>query len=127
MQPAHALLDANPRQPAGRPVKFSDVADVPALIADPPSPKAEARAAAVQRRDTVDQLEEAQRVFRAAADVEGLAGDVGQALLGHQERIDEISDEESIAHLLAVAIQRDRLPVGRTDHEMREPALILRA
>src|SRR6266550_8539194 len=125
MQPAHALLDANPRQPAGRSVKFSDVTDVPALIADPPSAKAEARAAAVQRRDTVDQFEEAKRVFRAAADVEGLAGDVGQALLGRQESIDEIIDEQGVAHLLAVAVERDRLPVGRTDHEMREPALIL--
>src|SRR5436853_7775308 len=102
MQPAHALLDANPRQPAGRPVKFSDVADVPALIADPPSPKAEARAAAVQRRDTVDQFEEAQRVFRPPAAVEGLAGDVGQARLGRAERIDEIIGRPGLAPALAV-------------------------
>src|SRR5437588_12577984 len=105
MQPAHALLDANPRQPAGRPVEFSDVADIPALIADPPSPKAEAWAAAVQRRDTVDQFEQAQRVFRAAADVEGLAGDVGQALLGRQERIREIIDEWGGADLPDVAVR----------------------
>src|SRR5690242_7830284 len=127
MQAAHALLYPDSRQPAGGAVKFSDIAHIPALITHPPSPEGKARAPAVQCRDTVDQLEEAQRVFRSAADVEGLAGDIGQTLLGGQERVDEIIDEQSIAYLLAIAVKRDRLPVGGADHEMREPALVLGA
>src|ERR1051326_9341957 len=95
MQAAHALLPPDPRQPTGGAVKFSDIADIPALITPPPSPEGKARAAAVQCRDTVDQFEEAQRVFRSAADVESLAGDVGQTLLGGQERVDEIIDKQS--------------------------------
>src|ERR1051326_8408657 len=98
MQAAHALLHPDPRQPTGGAVKFSDIADIPALIPPPPSPEGKARAPAIKRRDTVDQLEEAQRIFRSAADIEGLAGDIGQTLLGGQKRVDEIIDKQSVAH-----------------------------
>src|ERR1044071_2404884 len=97
MQAAHALLYPDSRQPAGAAVKFSDIAHIPALTPHPPSPEGKARAPAVQCRDTVDQLEEAQRVFRSAADVEGLAGDIGQTLLGGQERVDQVIDGKRVA------------------------------
>ena len=40
---------------------------------------------------------------------------------------DEIVDEQQVAHLLAVAVDRDRPSLHRADQEMRDPALVLGA
>ena len=47
--------------------------------------------------------------------------------LRQQERVDQIVDEQHVAHLQAVAVERDRLAVERLDQEVRDPALILGA
>ena len=50
-----------------------------------------------------------------------------QVPLGEQQRVDEVVDEQQVAHLLAVAIDRDRQALQRADQEMRDPALVLGA
>ena len=44
-----------------------------------------------------------------------------QAAIG----LDRVGDVEDVAHLAAVAVDRDRLAVERADQEMRDPALVL--
>ena len=44
-----------------------------------------------------------------------------------QERVHEILDEEEVADLLAVAVERDGPALPRLDEEVRDPALVLRA
>src|SRR5438067_6436962 len=84
-QPAEttdAFGDAGPRRPAGEPVELANVTDIPALIADAPIAKGDGWTVPVLHRDAVDQLQQAQRVFASAADIEGLARDLGKAVLG---------------------------------------------
>ena len=47
--------------------------------------------------------------------------------LGEHQCADEIVYEKHIAHLLAVAIDRDRPALHRADQEMCDPALVLGA
>ena len=61
----------------------------------------------MQCRDLRDQFQQADRVVRPAADIEGLTGNLGKVLLGEHQRADEIVDEKQVAHLLAVAVDRD--------------------
>jgi hypothetical protein len=44
-----------------------------------------------------------------------------------QEGIDQVVDEEDVAHLPPVAEQRDRLARERAQQEVRDPALVLGA
>jgi hypothetical protein len=46
-------------------------------------------------------------------------------LLGEQERVHEVVDEQDVAHLAAVAVQGDRLVLERAEQEMGDPALVL--
>src|SRR4051812_15010464 len=59
VEPPHALLRRNLRQPPRRRLHLRDVGNVVALIARPPRAAPEARALAVQLFDHVEQLDEA--------------------------------------------------------------------
>src|SRR5438105_15701106 len=63
MQAADAFVHAYLRPPAGQAAELADVADIPALLADPPIAEGDGRTTPVQHRDAVDQLQQAQRVF----------------------------------------------------------------
>src|SRR5437763_11029448 len=127
VQTADAFVDADLRPPAGKAAELADVADIPALVADPPIAKGDRRTTPVQHGDAVDQLQQAQRVFRPAADIERLAGDLRQAPFGDQKRLDLILDKQRVADLLAIAIDRDRLAAGGAQQETRKPAMMLSA
>ena len=47
--------------------------------------------------------------------------------MGEKERVDDVVDEQDVAHLPAVAVDGQRLVAERRDEEVRDPALILGA
>src|SRR6185295_16295722 len=55
------------------------------------------------------------------------ARDTIDLIVRAQHRIDEILDEQDIAYLAAVTVERQRRLFQRLDHEVRDPALILGA
>ena len=59
--------------------------------------------------DQVQQLEQRHGSRRAAADVEGFARGTGHVAMGEEHRVDEIVDEQDVAHLEPVTVERDRL------------------
>src|SRR5690606_7599142 len=123
-EPLEAFDDRNARAPARSARERPVIGDVEALVADPPGAPFEPGRAAGEVADELDQLEKADRVCGAAADVEGAAGEL-RAAFGRQKRVDEILDEEDVAHLPAVAVERDGLALHRTDEEVGDPALVL--
>jgi len=66
-------------------------------------------------------------VARAAADVERAAAHDLDLLPRADERVDEVVDEQDIAHLSAVAVDRDRFARERAAQEVGDPALVLGA
>ena len=75
--------------------------------------------------ESIDEFENAQRVPDAAADVEGLALNRIDLPTRSFKRCHEILDEQCIANLHAIAIDRDGLALHRSTHEMSDPTLIL--
>src|SRR5581483_902709 len=72
-----------------------------------------------------DQFQQAEGVARASANVERLPGQSSHVLLCEQKRLDQVSHEQYIANLAAVAEERQRAAVAGANEEMRHPALIL--
>src|SRR4051812_27280415 len=100
-----ARRDARP--PTGHARKSARVGDVVLLIAGPPAVPVGARRASVEAADHVQQFAQTDRLRRTAADVERLPGNLIDVARSEEERFDEIVDEEDVAHLLAVAENRD--------------------
>src|SRR6185312_4572363 len=115
------------RLPSELALRLAHVADEHLLIARSPGVVAALDLLPREALDLLHQLVERHHVRRAAADVEDLALDPIDALDRGLEAVEKIVDEEDVAHLLAVAVDRDRLPLGRGDREPRDPALILDA
>jgi len=80
------------------------VGHVIALIAGTPFLEAHVGTRAMQRLDAIEQVAQADGIARSAADVECLSGDAPDVPLGEQERVDEVLDEQDVAHLHAVAV-----------------------
>src|SRR5207248_5073899 len=73
----------------------------------------------------LEQLEQTDRIGRSAAEIEYAPVDPVDVLQGAHIGIHRVADIEDVAHLLAVAVDGDRLALERSDEEMRDPALIL--
>ncbi len=71
------------------------------------------------------QLAQAQRVGRPTADVEHLASDRVDPLVGGLVGVDQVVDPERVADLLAVAEDRERLAGDHRDAEPGDPPLVL--
>jgi hypothetical protein len=111
MQAADAASARTPRPPAGLALEGARVGDVVALVAGAPvRRRTPSRAAPFSALDAVEQVLQADRVARPAADVEHAAREAMRVLLGAQEGIDQVVDEQDVAHLHAVAEQRDGSP-----------------
>src|SRR3954447_26851008 len=59
VQTADTFGNTDPRRPAGEPVELANVADIPALITDPPIAEGNARTMPIQNGNAVDQLQQA--------------------------------------------------------------------
>ena len=106
---------------------LADVGDEDPLVSGPPVRERRVVRPAEGAIERGDQLPEAQRVGRAAADVEDLAPDRVDPLEGPLVGVDQVADPERVADLLAVAEDRERLVERRGDAEPGDPALVLDA
>src|SRR5687767_14960779 len=75
-------------------------------------------------REQVEQLQQADRVSWATTEVECVAGQLLHVLLGKQKRVNKIVDDQDVTHLFAVAVNRYRFAVERSNDEVRDPTLI---
>ena len=105
-------MQCRPRRPADR---------------RPPVGERRLQATAEPPLDPLDELEQAERVGRAAADVERLAADRIDPLQRARSSVDQVADPEHVANLLAVAVDRQRLTGQGCDAEPGDPALVLDA
>jgi hypothetical protein len=70
----------------------------------------------------VDHLEQADRVARAAADVERRAGELSIRSRTSRKGVHEVLHPEDVAYLRAIAVQRDRLVGERAQREVCAPS-----
>src|SRR3989440_303258 len=112
--------------PAGGGAAGGGAGPQPALVGCPPVGEAYRRAATGLTLEELQQLQQREREARATADVTDQAT-AGRPRDERLHRLDEIVDEEDVAHLLAVTVDRDRPTQQRADHEMGDPALVLDA
>jgi hypothetical protein len=77
--------------------------------------------------DPADQLQQAHRVRRPAAEIERAAGDVADPPEGVHVGVDGVVDEQDVAHLPAVAVDGDRFARQGADQEVGDPSLVLGA
>src|SRR5689334_16955278 len=120
----HAFTNANLRFPPCEGTKFVSVRHVVTLVRGAPVFEVNRNLTAVQLSDQVEQLEQTDRVRWSTTDVESVSREVLHVLLAQQERVNQVVDEENVAHLFAVAVDADRLSGERTNDEVGHPALI---
>ena len=99
--------------PAGRRLERAGVAHVVALVADPPVVERELDRPAEQPAEMLEQREQAYRIARPAAEVEGPAGELRQTIEQREIGRDRVVDIQDVAHLLAVAVDGERLLAQR--------------
>ncbi len=97
------------RRPAGGLAEAAGVGDVVALVAHPPVAEAHLGRGPPRRADEVEQLEQADGALRPAAHVERLAGEGVDVVQRQLHRVEQVLDVQHVAHLAAVAVDRDRL------------------
>src|SRR5690242_6343966 len=94
-----ALSGADARLPAGGLPELRRIGHVIALVAGAARFETKPRVSAMETRDHINQLQKAGCTLWPAADVEGLSRYLGHVLLGKQECIHQIIDEENVADL----------------------------
>src|SRR5262249_51579915 len=105
-----------------------NIADVARLIAGPPIFEADGkRLISKGSQETAALAPHRERMEATSADVEDFAADAVNLFDRETERAHKIVDKEHVAHLLAVAINRDRAAGKRRDNEMGHPSLVLSA
>ena len=77
--------------------------------------------------DDGDQISQGQGVLRPSSNVEDGSRDPVDVGRGEKKCVYEIVDEQNVADLLAVTIDRDGLATNRANEEMRDPPLIFGA
>src|SRR6185312_9559794 len=107
------------RHPAGCRGELAAVADVVTLVAAAPAGMLHAHRELQPLRHEVEQLEQAQGVRGAAADVECLSGEPVDAAHRQQQRIHQVFDEKDVPHLTAIAIDSERPLLARLREEVR--------
>src|SRR5437868_1549880 len=80
---------------------------------------------AAQVGDKAKQFAKADCIGRAASEIEYLAANLIDVVEHPDPGIDRIVDEQRVANLVAVAINRDRPLMNGLEHKMRDPALVL--
>ena len=95
--------------PSRRRAEALDIGGIVLLIARTPGGKADHRLLAVDLSNKGEQFEQAGRVSGSPTNIEHLARQSGHVGLGQEQRIHEIVDKENIAHLEAIAVERDWL------------------
>jgi len=73
------------------------------------------------------ELNEAQRIGDPAADIESMPRDISHMLLREHERIDQIIHIQSVANLLAIAIDCEWSVFDCANQKVRDPSLSLGA
>src|SRR5207249_3869968 len=111
VQAPDSLLDGDARPPAGCRLELARVRHVIALVAGTPILESKRRVRAADPLDVLEQLDQAQRPLRAAADVERMAGKAIDGRLCEKEGVDQIVDEEDVAPLQACAVEREPPPL----------------
>src|ERR1051326_2700922 len=125
VEDAHSVDGADLRFPARGFTKRRSVRHVIALIPGARVLVAHAQASPVLALDGSKQFDQADGSLGPSADVERPSGDMVHVLLRKQECVNEIFDEEDVAHLVSVAINGERHLLERPDEEVRDPSLIL--
>jgi hypothetical protein len=118
-QPADARLLIDPGLPAQEALGLADVADVARLVARAPFAAANPRLHALQvRQQLAELLPDGEGVAWPPADIEYLPGGHVDLLDRQSEGAHQVVHEEDVAHLLAVAVDCDRVPGEGRDHEV---------
>src|SRR4051794_12008666 len=95
-QPLHARVNVDLGSPAGCGFELSRVRHVITLVAGTPVFETNGRLLALQAPDQLQKLEQADRVAKSAANVEGLSGERVNVGLREKECVHEILDEEQV-------------------------------
>src|SRR3990172_6544035 len=115
------------RAPAQVPPCFADVGDIHLLVPGSPIAEGQSDGFVLPSLQAVDELQQGRHVLRAAADVVCLAAASLDSFDGPVGDIEQIVDEEDVADLTTVAVDRDRPAQERGNYEMGYPTLILDA
>ena len=75
-------------------------------------------------RNQVHKFQQADGVRRASANIEGLPGGPGDSTGREFERIEQIVDKQNVAHLHAIAVDRDGLAGQSAEQKVGHPALV---
>src|SRR5205085_5858920 len=126
-QRADARLDIDHGRPTEQRLRPADIGYVDALVARPPvcarHPQRRAQLMVEQRCE----FEQGQGMRRPATDVESQSTRVRAPLDHRFVDTNEVIDVQQVAHLLAVAIECDRMAKHGGDGEPRDPALVFDA
>ena len=127
-QASNALFDSDARTPPELALGLSDIGNEDPLVADTPEVVAHRDGTAgVPFEHRTELLPHAQRVRGTPADVVDLSLDSVDAIHGGFVDIQQVVDEQQVAHLLAVAKNGDGAANGRRDGKEGQPALVFHA
>src|SRR3569832_388335 len=124
VEAADAFLHRDARAPARRLRITRSVGDVVALIGGAPIFKLNFDGLALQAFYLMNDLEQTACIARPATDVVGLTRQVMDMALCELHGVDQIVDVHEVAHLIAVAVDHERLAREHSLDEVRDPALI---
>src|SRR4051812_44534687 len=110
--------------PADGPLKRAVIGDVPALVGKTPRLELDRRSSLEQELEPLQELDERKCALRTATYVERSARKLVDAIAHHEHGVDQIVDEEDVADLSTVAVDRDVLPTQRANEKVREPSLV---
>src|SRR3569833_3007815 len=106
-EPSIQVLDTALSVDGGLPpngvAEFASVRNVIALVSDPPFVSPDVRFRAGKLGDHIDEVDQADRIVDAAANVERLPGELRGAILGSEHGAYQVIDIEDVPHLAAVA------------------------